>query len=299
MSTEIRFDDRVALITGAGKGLGRAYAKLLASRGAKVVVNNRRHDNDASSSADLVVAEIAAAGGEALGNYESVEQSGAGQRMVAATLERFGRLDILICNAGVAEGRTFRKQQDLDRFRRVFEINFFGSADVAHAAFKVMHAAGYGRIVFSTSGAGLYGQHGMPAYSSSKAALLGLMHALRLEGQSHDIVVNTISPLATTRMTAGHFPQEVQSRMQPEHVAPVVGWFASEQCNTGGDVWITGGGYVRRAHTVEGIGLQLAPEGDPVTVESVAQNLAVIRDVGKAEPRDSASDGFEDLTGRL
>src|SRR5678815_3544740 len=183
----IRFDERVAIVTGAGKGLGRSYAIYLAARGARVVVNNRRRSNSEPSSADEVVQAIRQAGGQAIANYDSVEDPAAGARIVQQAVDAWGRVDILINNAGVDQRSTFHKVS-VEQFRQIFDINFYGSLYVTHAAYARMRAVGYGRIVVSTSVAGLYGLHGLTAYSASKAALIGFMRTLAMEGKSHNVL---------------------------------------------------------------------------------------------------------------
>jgi NAD(P)-dependent dehydrogenase (short-subunit alcohol dehydrogenase family) len=175
------FTGRVAIVTGAAKGLGRAYAEYLAARGARVIVNNRRRANALpDQTANAVVEIIRAAGGSAIASTHDVGDPASGGAMVALALETYGRLDILVNNAGVPEGKPFAKMS-IEEFRSVFDINFFGHLYVTHAAFKAMTKASYGRIVVSTSSAGLYANPGMPAYSSSKAGLIGLMRSLALE----------------------------------------------------------------------------------------------------------------------
>jgi NAD(P)-dependent dehydrogenase (short-subunit alcohol dehydrogenase family) len=238
------FNNKVVAITGAGKGLGRAYAHYFAALGAKVVVNNRRHEGEQKSSADHVVEEIVSAGGEAVAEYSSVEDRKAGDALLACALDNFGRLDCLVANAGVTEGRSFRKQT-LEEFREVLEINLMGTVNVVHPVFRHLYEHGGGNIIVSISSAGLFGEFGLPAYSSSKAGLIGLMRSLSLEGVPKKVHVNAIAPYAATQMTADHLPDGIKKRLAPEHVAPVVGWLASGAVS--GEVLIAGGGQVARA----------------------------------------------------
>ena len=255
------FAGRVAIVTGAGKGLGRAYARLLAASGASVLVNNRVHaGGECSGSADLVVEEIRRAGGIAAADYRDAADPDAGARMVEAALGQFGRLDILIANAGVNESVAFRKQR-LDDFRRVMEINFFGTLSIAHAAYRVMYEAGYGRILLTTSTAGLYGGPGLPAYSASKAAVIGLMRVLSLEGARAGVLVNAIAPYATTQMTADLTPAAWQAPLDPARVAPVAAWLVSEGLRRSGEIIVTGGGALRLARMTESASVRL-PEDD-------------------------------------
>ena len=294
----IRFDDRVAIVTGAGKGLGRAYAMLLAARGARVVVNNRRRSQDEPSSADEVVQAIRQAGGQAIANYESVEDPAAGERMVQQALDAWGRIDVLVNNAGVDQRSTFHKVS-VEQFRQIFDINFYGSLYVTHAAYARMRAAGYGRIVVSTSVAGLYGLHGLTAYSASKAALIGFMRTLASEGKSHNVLTNAIAPYAATPMTArqGNMPEEFMRTMSPEFVAPMVTLMVSEQTSLNSQVIIAGRGAFRRAANVEGRGLRYT-EPTAATPETLARDVAQILDMKDATEFADAMAAFQQLFGQ-
>ena len=269
------FENRVVAITGAGKGLGRAYALYLAQLGASVIVNNRRHPGETLSSADQVVAEIRASGGRAVAEYSSVEDPVAGQGLLETALNSFGQLDALVANAGVSEGCTFHKQ-DLADFRQVLEINLMGTVNVVHPIYRHMYSEGKGAIVVSSSVAGLYGEHGLPAYSTSKAALLGLMYALSTEGASHGIRVNALAPFASTQMTSENMPPALDAQLQPDRVAPVVAWLISNQCTLNGETLITGAGRVARARSTE-TAPQSLPKGldyDPEALQSAWDQLA-------------------------
>jgi NAD(P)-dependent dehydrogenase (short-subunit alcohol dehydrogenase family) len=293
----IRFDERVAIVTGAGKGLGRAYSIYLAARGARVLVNNRRRSTSEPSSADEVVQAIRQAGGQAIANYDSVEDPAAGERIVQQALNTWGRVDVLINNAGVDQRSTFHKVS-VDQFRQIFDINFYGSLYVTHAAYARMRAAGYGRIVVSTSVAGLYGLHGLTAYSASKAALIGFMRTLAMEGKSHNVLSNAIAPYAATPMTArqGNMPEEFMTTMRPEFVAPAVALLASEQTSLNGQVIIAGRGVFRRAANVEGRGLRYAEPAD-ATPETLARDVAQLLDMEGATEFADAMAAFQQLFG--
>ena len=237
-------ENKVVAITGAGKGLGRAYALHFAARGAKVVVNNRSHEGEPESSANRVVGEIVAAGGTAVAEHSSVEDPEAGERLLAAALQNFGRLDALVANAAIMENATFRKQS-LAELRHNLDINLMGTLNVAHPVFRHMCEERSGSIVVTVSSAGLFGQLGLPGYSTSKAALIGLMRSLSLEGQSRNVAVNAISPYGATQMIDGHVTDEAFARLAPEHVAPVVAWLTSGKVS--GEILIAGGGGVARA----------------------------------------------------
>jgi NAD(P)-dependent dehydrogenase (short-subunit alcohol dehydrogenase family) len=243
--------DRVIIVTGAGKGLGRAYALHLAASGAAVVVNNRWSDRKQPSSADAVAAQIRAAGGKAVTSYVPAEEPTSGDDMVRLAIDAFGRLDGVIANAGVPEAASFGRESLAD-FHGVFDINFLGTLHVLHAAWKVMVAQKYGRVVVSTSSAGLHGNRGMPAYSASKAALIGLMRALALEGERADLKANAIAPYAATPMTDKYITPDLAKRMAPEAVAPLAAWLTSADCDVSGQTFVVGSGSVRCAWMVEG-----------------------------------------------
>jgi len=239
---------RVAIVTGAGKGLGRAWALHLAALGAAVVVNNRGAPG--RGSADEVVGEIRRAGGSAVADCHSVEATEAGQRLVEAALGEFGRLDIVVANAGVDRAGSFHKRS-LAEFEEVFSINFMGTARLLHAAWPVLREGGYGRVLVSSSTAGLFGNHGQAAYAASKAALHGLLKTLALEGASRGVLVNAIAPYAVTQLTAAAFPGDQALAFVPEATAPLVGWLVSEDCSLTGQTFIAGAGGARRTVTME------------------------------------------------
>ncbi len=211
----IDLSGRVAIVTGAGAGLGRAHARLLAKRGAKLVVN------DMSCAADAVVEEIIADGGEAMGAIGSVADEAAVQAMVAGAMARWGRVDILVNNAGILRDKSFAKM-DLDDFRLVLDVHLTGSAICSKAVWDIMRRQNYGRIVMTTSSSGLYGNFGQANYSAAKMGLVGLMNTLAIEGAKHDIRVNCIAPTAATQMLAGLLPPEQLGLLQPDKVSPGV-----------------------------------------------------------------------------
>lgn len=278
---------RVAIVTGAGKGLGRSYALHLASLGARVVVNNRvSRDQGGTSSADAVVSEIRATGGEAVANYDSVEETDSGKRLVASAVQHFGRLDIVIANAGVDCATSFHKQELAD-FESVLQINFFAVARLLHTAWPLLRKANYGRILVSTSTAGCYGNHGQAAYSSSKAALLGLVKALAIEGASHGVLVNAIAPYAVTQLTRPWFPEQQLQEFSPDAVAGLVGWLVSEQCELNGETLVAGANHARRVQTLETESIALG-EDPQAAIEKL---LAMPCEISPA----SASAEFEDF----
>ena len=283
---------RVALVTGAGNGLGRAYALDLAARGARVVVNNRKRAGQPSS-ADAVAAEIAARGGKAVADYESVEDAGAGTRMVDRALDAFGRLDILVNNAGVSQHEAFHRLPAED-FERIFRINFFGTVDVTRAAFAPMRAAKYGRIVVSASTAGLYGLHGLTAYSAAKGALIAFAKALAQEGARQNIRVNAVAPYALTNMTRAALPAETERELAPELAAPLVAWLAGEACPVNGETIVAAARTFRRAEARESDGF-VFPAGEAITPEALARHWPEIADMSGAKSFADALVCFDDL----
>lgn len=250
---------RVAIVTGAGKGLGRSYALHLARAGAAVVVNNRRHagEADADTSAARVVAEITQAGGRAIANWSDVEAESSGAEMVAQAIDAFGRVDIIIANAAAPQARSFHKLS-IAEFRKVFDVGFLGTLHLVHAAWPLMRDQGYGRVILTSSSAGRYGQHGMSAYGASKSAVDSLVRTLAAEGGSKGICVNGISPYAHTPMTAAHIAGEMAEVFTPEKVAPMLVWLGSEDCTVNGTILVGGGGRFRKVETQETV--SLAPE---------------------------------------
>ena len=249
----VRPGPRVAIVTGAGNGLGRAYALRLAADGLRVIVNNRRREVDADGlgTADHVVREIRAAGGEAVANGDDVCADGAGLRMVEQALVTWGRLDVLVNNAGVGQHASFHKIP-LAEFRSIFDVNFLGTVQVTHAAWPHLRTAGHGRVLVSTSSAGLHGLHGLSAYAAAKGALISFAKSLAQEGASHDVFCNAIAPYAVTRMTDRADVSDADRRaMAPERVAPLVAALVHEHSQINGQVLVVGQGWTRRAATVE------------------------------------------------
>jgi NAD(P)-dependent dehydrogenase (short-subunit alcohol dehydrogenase family) len=267
----ISFEDRVAIVTGAGGGLGRAYAIELARRGAKVVVNDLGAARDGTGHSDAaakVVAEIEAAGGTALANGASVTEPGQVEAMVEAAKDRWGRVDILINNAGILRDKSFAKMEMAD-FRAVVDVHLVGSANCTKAVWETMRTQGYGRILMTASSTGLFGNFGQANYGAAKLGLLGLAKTLSIEGAKHGIRVNTIAPTATTRMTQDIFPPEMLIRFNPDNVAPAALFLVSEAAPSNAIVG-AGAGVVQAAYVTLTPGYAL-PEGRR-TVEEVAAN---------------------------
>ena len=244
----------VVIVTGAGIGLGRAYALHLAGLGWRVVVNNRlRAGPDGAplpSSAEAVVAEIRAAGGEAVAHHDDVCADGAGERLLATALGAWGRLDALVNNAGVDQHMPFHRI-DLEGFRSIMAVNFDGTVAVTHPIYRHMRDQGSGRIVVSVSSAGLHGLHGLTAYAASKGALLAFMRSLAAEGAPRDVHCAAIAPYAATRMTDPHLTDELRATMTPEAVAPMVAKMVAPGSGCNGETWVVGAGWARRASAVE------------------------------------------------
>lgn len=243
MSEELRFDGRVAIVTGAGGGLGRAHALLLASRGAAVVVNDLGGDihggGGGTSMADHVVEEIKAAGGEAVANYDSVTD---GEKIVQAALDTYKRLDIVINNAGILRDISFHKMTDED-WDKIYQVHLLGTYKVSHAAWPHLRDQGYGRVIMTSSASGVYGNFGQANYSAGKLGILGLANALTVEGASKGICVHTIAPVAGSRLTATVMPEDMLEKLKPEYVSPLVAYLCHESCTETGGLFEVGAGW--------------------------------------------------------
>jgi NAD(P)-dependent dehydrogenase (short-subunit alcohol dehydrogenase family) len=276
--TEIRFDGKVAIVTGAGGGLGRQHALELARRGAKVVVNDLGGAMDgsggSSEAAKKVVAEIEAAGGEALANGSSVTDDAGVARMVADAMDRWGRVDILVANAGVLRDKSFSKME-INDFEFVLDVHLMGTVKPAKAVWEIMKAQNYGRIVVTTSSSGLYGNFGQTNYGAAKLGIVGFMNTLKLEGQKNNIHVNAIAPVAGTRMTESLMPPDIVARLAPEAVTPGVVFLCSEEAPTGA-ILTAGAGAFAMARIVETEGVFL--KGADLSVEGVRDHWAQIAD---------------------
>ncbi len=271
---ELGFDGRVAIVTGAGGGLGRSHALELARRGALVVVNDLggtiAGDGAAELPAERVVQEIRSAGGEAVASYDSVATAEGGRRIVETALDAFGRVDIVINNAGILRDKAFHKM-DAAMIDAVIDVHLKGAFFVSQPAYQVMREQGYGRIVSTTSASGLFGNFGQANYGAAKAGLSGLTRVLALEGARHNILVNAIAPVALTRMTEGILG-ELGDKVAPEYVTPVVTYLAHESCTVSGRVYSVAGGRVARIFCAESPGVVL----DELSAEAVRDHLFAI-----------------------
>jgi NAD(P)-dependent dehydrogenase (short-subunit alcohol dehydrogenase family) len=276
-SPQLRFDDRVAVVTGAGRGLGRAYAQLLASRGAKVVVNDVGGSLDGegvdAGPAEQVVRGITAAGGEAVACGASVATREGGEAIIATALEHYGRIDVLVHNAGNVRPASL-KEMSYEDFDAVLDVHLRGAFHVVRPAFPLMCDAGYGRIVLTSSIGGLYGNHNVANYAAAKAGVIGLSNVAALEGAAEGVRCNVIVPAAVTRMAEG-IDTSAYPPMGSELVAPVVGWLAHESCSVTGELFIALAGRVARAVIAESPGV-CRPSW---TVEDVGSHLDAIRDM--------------------
>lgn len=276
----IEFQDRVAVITGAGGGLGREYALLLASRGAAVVVNDLGgsvHGDGADvGAADAVVAEIRSTGGTAIAEHSSVGDPDGGAAIIESAIDAFGRVDILISNAGILRDRTLANMS-VEDLRSVLSVHLEGAFYVAMPAFRIMKEQQYGRIVFASSGSGLFGNFGQSNYAAAKAGLVGFMNALKLEGAKYNILVNAVAPIAHTRMTEEILGDQAE-QFDAASVAPAVAYLASDANVHTGEVWSVGGGSVSRVFTALCEGYFKHPDREgPMTVEDVAENVNDVR----------------------
>ena len=275
---DIRFDGKVAIVTGAGGGLGRAHALELARRGAKVVVNDLGGAVDgsggSSEAAAHVVAEIEAAGGAAIANGASVTDDAGVAHLIGQAMDAWGRIDILIANAGVLRDRSFSKMEIAD-FAFVLDVHLMGTVKPAKAAWEIMRTQNYGRIVVTTSSTGLYGNFGQTNYGAAKLGVVGFMNTLKLEGQKNNIHVNAICPVAGTRMTENLMPPDMVRKLAPEFVTPGVVYLCSDEAPTG-VILTAGGGAFAMARIYETEGVYLGEDG--VSVEEVRDNWAKISD---------------------
>ena len=275
---DVRFDGRVAIVTGAGGGLGRSHALTLASRGAKVVVNDLGGALDgsggSSSMADKVVDEIKAAGGEAVANYDGVDTVEGGKNIVKTAVDAFGKVDIVINNAGILRDKSFAKM-DEDSWDKVVAVHMKGAFCVTNAAWPVLRDNAYGRIVFTASAAGLFGNFGQTNYGAAKASMVGMMNVLKLEGAKYNIKANTIAPIAASRMTESLMPPEFLEKLKPEFVTPIVAYLCSEECEETGGIFSVGGGYFARIALMEGPGYTQKVD-KPITLEDIRDNFDAI-----------------------
>jgi len=277
--SEIRYDGRVAVITGAGGGLGKTYALDLGRRGAKVVVNDLGGKADGTgagqSMADQVVAEIKQAGGEAVANYDSVSTPEGGEAIIRAAVDAFGKVDVVINNAGILRDKTFAKLTP-EELGLVIDVHLKGAFYVSQPAFRVMKDNGYGRFLFTSSAAGIFGNFGQTNYGAAKMGLVGLMHVLAVEGAKYNIKCNAIAPTARTRMTE-ELLGPLAPLLDPDAVTPLVTYLCSERCEQTHEIYSVGGGRFARIF----VGLTpgwVAGGGAKTTAEDIEAHIEQIRD---------------------
>jgi len=276
----IDFQDRVAVVTGAGRGLGAAHARLLAALGAAVVVNDPGVATDGTGEerrpADEVAASIREAGGAAVADHASVATPDGGEAIVQHALDEFGRIDVVVNNAGILRDRAFHNLEWPD-LEAVLDVHLKGAFFVTRPAFRVMREQHYGRVLVTSSNSGILGNFGQSNYGAAKAGLIGLMNVLKQEGAKYGITVNALAPVARTRMTGGLLGP-VADKLDPDHVAPVAAYLVSEACTLSGEIWSVGGGAVSRFFIGLTPGYFKHPEREgPLTVEDVAANVERIR----------------------
>jgi NAD(P)-dependent dehydrogenase (short-subunit alcohol dehydrogenase family) len=290
--TERRFDDRVAVITGAGRGLGREYALLLASKGAKIVINDPGSAVSGTGGdqgvAEQVVQEIKAAGGDAVANLDSVATMEGGEAIIQTALDHFGRIDVLIHNAGNVRYGAL-DEISYEDFRAVVDVHLLGAFHVVRPAFPAMCKAGYGRVVLTGSIGGLYGTNQVVNYGVSKAGMIGLNNIIAIEGADRGVKSNIILPGAVTRMADGLDTSQYPP-MGPELVAPVVGWLAHESCSVTGEMYISVAGRVARAFVAESQGVY-RPSW---TIDEIAEDIDAIRDASRQWTFPPYPSGFMD-----
>ena len=280
----ISFNDQVAIVTGAGGGLGRCHTLELARRGAKVVVNDLGGTMDGSGgsteAAESVVAEIKATGGEAIANGGSVSDRSGAQSMVDDAMNAWGRVDVLINNAGILRDKSFSKMT-LDDFEMVVNVHLLGAAYCSHAVWPIMREQNYGRILMTTSPSGLYGNFGQTNYGAAKMGQVGLMNSMKIEGAKNNIHTNSIAPVAATRMTENLMPEEVLEKLGPELVTPAAMFLVSEDAPNGVILQAQGGQYSLAA-VVENSGVNLGVEA---TADDVAASYEAIVDMAEVKTR--------------
>jgi NAD(P)-dependent dehydrogenase (short-subunit alcohol dehydrogenase family) len=277
--SKIDFTGRVAIVTGAGAGLGRCYALELAKRGAKVVINDLGGTRDGvgsdSSAANKVVEEIKALGGQAVPNYDNVATVAGGANIVKTAVDAFGKVDILINNAGILRDKSFTKMEE-ENWDSVMNVHLKGAYCVSRPAFEVMRANNYGRIIMTTSGAGLFGNFGQSNYASAKMGLIGLTNVLKLEGAKYNVKTNVIVPVAASRLTEDVLPPEFFEKMKPDYIAPAVLYMCSEECQDSGMIINATLGYFSRTAILTGPGAILSKDGKIPSPEEVRDSWNTI-----------------------
>jgi len=298
MGDELRFEDKVVIVTGAGGGLGRAHARLFGARGAKVVVNDlggsAHGEGKSSKMADEVVSEIRDAGGEAVANYDSVED---GEKIVEAALDTYGRVDVVVNNAGILRDVSFHKMTDED-WDLVYRVHVRGSYAVTKAAWSHLREQRYGRIVMTASAAGIYGNFGQANYAMAKLGLVGFANTLAVEGRKRNVLVNTVAPIAGSRLTETVLPQELVDALDPAYVSPLVAWLCHEDCEETGGLFEVGGGYFGRLRWERAEG-KLYRVGRDISPEDVKRSWDVIAGFEQSEHPSSIAESMQPILQNL
>ncbi|MBN1881922.1 MAG: SDR family oxidoreductase [Deltaproteobacteria bacterium] len=295
---DISFDGRVAIVTGAGAGLGRTYALELGKRGCKVVVNDlggaRDGTGGSKGAADMVVDEIKAAGGEAAPNYDNVSTIEGGKNIVKTAVDNFGKVDIVINNAGILRDKSFVKMEE-ENWDAVVAVHLRGAFCVTQPAFAIMRENNFGRVVLTTSGAGLYGNFGQTNYCSAKMGLIGFQNALKIEGAKYNVKVNTIAPVAASRLTEDVMPPEFFEKLKPEFVTPMVVYLASEACEDSGFIFNCGMGWYSRTAIMMAKGALIGDGSREIKAEEIKDNWKKIISMDEAKEVGSVQETFGEM----
>lgn len=299
---DLSFKERVAIVTGAGSGLGRTYALELAKRGAKVIVNDLGGAIDgtgnSASAADKVVEEIKLLGGQAIPNYDNVALPEGGAKMTEMALEEFGGVDIVINNAGILRDKSFIKME-ASNWDAVLKVHLTGAYNVTHPAFNIMRKRGYGRIIMTTSASGLFGNFGQSNYSAAKMGLIGMMNVLKIEGSKYNIKVNSIAPNAASRLTKGLMPEDQFEKMKPEFITPIVIYLCSEKCEESGFIYNAGQGLFNRTQILNGKAVAIGNGNIAPTAEEVMDRMPEINNMAQTEPYEHLPDFLDKFLAAL
>ncbi len=284
--SDINFEGKTVVVTGGGGALGGAHAKLFASRGANVVVNDLGGDafgtGSGTSLADKVVDEIKAAGGNAIANYDTVSTMDGAQAMVKSGVDAFGSVHVLVNNAGILRDVSFKKMSEED-WDKIFEVHVKGAFCTSKAVWEIFREQNFGRIINTTSAAGIYGNFGQANYSAAKMSLIGLSQTLALEGAKYNIHTNAIAPVAGSRLTATVMPPQILEKLKPEAVSPLVGWLCSEECKENGALFEVGAGAFFHLRWQRGKGFKTAQESGVASIEELRDNWSKVTDLSEAK----------------
>jgi NAD(P)-dependent dehydrogenase (short-subunit alcohol dehydrogenase family) len=293
---QINFENKVAIVTGAGAGIGKEYAVELARRGAGVVVNDLGGARDGSGAshlaADKVVEEIKAAGGQAVANYDSVATMEGGQNIVQTALDQFGTVDILINNAGILRDKSFLKMSEAE-WDQVVSVHLKGAFCVTQPAVKIMKEKNYGRVVFTSSTSGLYGNFGQTNYGAAKMGVVGIMNSLKIEVAKYNVMVNSIAPNALSRMTEDIFDANIGAKMRPQFNVPLVLYLCSEDNKASGMTFAMGAGWYGRTAVVSGSGVCIGDANRDIAVEEIRDNFDKITSLDEVKPHENAAGPIE------